>query len=63
VHIVGGTIPDCLLAAVRAADASTPVFSEEVPGTRVVREPIGLNVRVAHSASDSVGHTAAHSAA
>jgi hypothetical protein len=51
VHIVGGTIPDGLLAAVHAAESSTPVFSDEVPGTRVVREPIDVGVRMAHSAA------------
>lgn len=55
VHIVGGTIPGGLLAAVNAAQAETPVFPEEVPGTRVVREPTGADVRMAHSAA----HTAA----
>jgi acetylglutamate kinase len=53
VHIVGGTIPGGLLAAVRAAQADTPVFSDEVPGTRVVREPIAVDVRMAHSAAHS----------
>jgi acetylglutamate kinase len=51
VHIVGGTSPNGLLAAVRAAQADTPVFSDEVPGTRVVREPIVADVRMAHSAA------------
>jgi hypothetical protein len=51
VHIVGGTIPDGLLAAVHAAESSTPVFSDEVPGTRVVREFIDVGVRMAHSAA------------
>jgi acetylglutamate kinase len=63
VHIVGGTIPDCLLAAVHAAESSAPAGSGNVPGTRVVREATGVNLRVAHSASDSVGQAAAHSAA
>ena len=58
VHIVGGTIPGGLLAAVRAAQAAPPVFSDEVPGTRILREPIAVDVRVAHSV-----HSAAHSAA
>src|SRR6266478_3858302 len=49
VHIVGGTIQDGLLAAVHAAESSTPVFSDDVPGTRVVREPIDVGVRMAHS--------------
>jgi acetylglutamate kinase len=53
VHIVGGTIPDGLLAAVQAAQADTPVFPYEVPGTRVVREPIGVDLRMAHSAAHS----------
>jgi len=53
VHIVGGTIPGGLLAAVNAAQAETAVFSEEVPGTRVVREPTGVEVRTAHSAAHS----------
>ncbi len=51
VHIVGGTIPNGLLAAVDAAQADTPVFSDEVPGTRVVREPLAGDVRMAHSAA------------
>jgi hypothetical protein len=58
VHVVGGTIPGGLLAAVRAAQGDTPVFSDEVPGTRILREPIAVDVRVAHSV-----HSAAHSAA
>ena len=51
VHIVGGTIPGGLLAAVHAAESSTPVFADEVPGTRVVREPLAVDVRMAHSAA------------
>src|SRR6266403_5055265 len=51
VHIVGGTITEGLLAAVCAAESSTPGFSDEVPGTRVVREPIDVGVRMAHSAA------------
>jgi acetylglutamate kinase len=53
VHIIGGTIPGGLLAAVQAAESSTPTFSDEVPGTRVVREPIGIDVRMAHSTAHS----------
>jgi len=51
VHIVGGTIREGLLAAVHAAESSTPLFSDDVPGTRVVREPIDVGVRMAHSAA------------
>ncbi len=51
VHIVGGTIPDGLFAAVHAAESSAPLLSDEVPGTRVVREPIDVGVRMAHSAA------------
>jgi acetylglutamate kinase len=51
VHIVGGTIPGGLLAAVHAAQADTPVFADEVPGTRVGCEPIAVDVRMAHSAA------------
>src|SRR5882762_718101 len=44
VHIVGGTIPDCLLAAVRAADSSAPVLQHPIPGTRVLRESMAIGV-------------------
>jgi acetylglutamate kinase len=58
VHIIGGTIPGGLLATVRAAESTTPAFADEVPGTRILREPIAVDVRFAHSV-----HSAAHSAA
>ena len=51
VHIVGGTIPDGLLAAVRAADAKLPVAAGAIPGTRVVREPLAVGVPAALSAA------------
>lgn len=51
VHIVGGTIPDGLLAAVRAADSKSPVRAGEIAGTRVVREPIAAGVPAALSAA------------
>ncbi len=57
VHIIGGATPGGLLAAVRAAESST-VFADEVPGTRILREAIPVDVRAAH-----VVHSAAHSAA
>src|ERR1700747_871070 len=51
VHIVGGTITEGLLAAVHAAGSSTPLFSDDVPGTSVVREPTDVGVRMAHYAA------------
>jgi len=51
VHIVGGTIPDGLLAAVHAAESSAPVFRSEIPGTRVMREPIPVVASAAFSAA------------
>jgi len=50
VHIVGGAIPDGLLRAVRAAE-STPIGSEAIPGTRIVREPVVIRVSEALSAA------------
>jgi len=44
VHILGGTVPGGLLAAVHAAQSSVPVFSAALPGTRVMCEPIALGV-------------------
>ena len=38
VHIVGGTEPGALLAAMRAADSSVNSFGV-IPGTRILREP------------------------
>jgi acetylglutamate kinase len=38
VHIVGGTIPDGLLAALRAAESDTAAICDDIPGTRVLRE-------------------------
>ena len=37
VHIIGGTEPGVLLAAMRAAEASAAAF-EAIPGTRILRE-------------------------
>jgi acetylglutamate kinase len=51
VHILGGTVPGGLLAAVHAAESSSPVFSAAIPGTRVVREPIALGVPASCSAA------------
>ena len=51
VHIVGGTIPDGLIAAVRAAESKPPVAAGVIPGTRVVREPIAVGVPAALSAA------------
>jgi acetylglutamate kinase len=48
VHIVGGTQPEGLLAAVRAASDGR---SAGVPGTRVVREPITMSAPAALSAA------------
>jgi len=43
VHILGGTVPGSLLAAVHAVESGTPI-SAAIPGTRVMREPIALGV-------------------
>jgi acetylglutamate kinase len=51
VHIVGGTIPDGLIAAVRAAESKSPLAAGAIPGTRVVREPIAVGVPAALSAA------------
>jgi acetylglutamate kinase len=51
VHIVGGTTPDGLLRAVRAAESRTPTGSDAIPGTRIVREPITIRASVALSAA------------
>jgi len=51
VHIVGGTIPDGLIAAVRAAESKSPALAGTIPGTRVVREPIAVAVPAALSAA------------
>jgi acetylglutamate kinase len=51
VHIVGGTIPDGLIAAVRAAEAKLPVAAGAIPGTRVAREPLAVGVPAALSAA------------
>jgi acetylglutamate kinase len=48
VHIVGGTIPDGLLSAVRSVESRSTFPSAEIPGTRVLREP------AAHGASPAV---------
>jgi acetylglutamate kinase len=39
VHIVGGTEPGALLAAMRAAARSAQASHSAMPGTRVLREP------------------------
>jgi acetylglutamate kinase len=51
VHIVGGTIPEGLLRAVRAAESRAPIGSGAVPGTRIVREPVAIRVSEALSAA------------
>jgi acetylglutamate kinase len=51
VHIVGGAIPDGLLRAVRAAESGTPLGSDAIPGTRIVREPVAIRVSEALSAA------------
>ena len=51
VHIVGGTTPDGLLRAVRAAESRTPTGSDAIPGTRIVREPVTIRASVALSAA------------
>jgi acetylglutamate kinase len=51
VHIIGGTVPDGLLLAVRAAESKTPLGSDSIPGTRIVREPVAIRVSVALSAA------------
>ena len=51
VHIVGGTIADGLLAAVRAAESKSPALAGAIPGTRVVREPLAIGVPAALSAA------------
>jgi acetylglutamate kinase len=44
VHILGGTAPRGLLAAVHIVESGIPVVSAAVPGTRVTREAIALGV-------------------
>src|SRR5438309_11590571 len=51
VHIVGGTVVDGLLAAVRAAQTKSPVPQHPIPGTRVLREPMAIGVPAALSAA------------
>jgi len=51
VHIVGGTIPDSLLSAVRAAESKSTDTSGPLPGTRIVREPVAVGVPAAFSAA------------
>ncbi len=51
VHIVGGTIADGLLAAVRAAESKSPALAGAIPGTRVMREPVTVGVPAALSAA------------
>jgi acetylglutamate kinase len=51
VHIVGGTIPDGLLAAVNAAESKSSGLAGTIPGTCVVREPIAVGVPAAFSAA------------
>jgi len=50
VHILGGTVPGSLLAAVHAVESGTPI-SAAIPGTRVMREPIALGVPASCSAA------------
>jgi acetylglutamate kinase len=40
VHIIGGTAPEALIQAVRAAETSDSAEAIEVAGTRVVRDPL-----------------------
>ena len=51
VHIVGGTISDGLIAAVRAAEAKSSAAVGVIPGTRVMREPLAVGVPAALSAA------------
>ena len=51
VRIVGGTIPDGLIAAVCAAESKPPVAAGAIPGTRVLREPIAVGVPAALTAA------------
>ena len=51
VHIVGGAIPDVLVRAVRAAESRTPIGSDAISGTRIVREPVAIRVSEALSAA------------
>ena len=48
VHIVGGTVPDGLLAAIEATSAAS---LNEVPGTRVLREPLAASAPAALTAA------------
>jgi len=50
VHILGGTVPGSLLAAVHAVESGTPI-SAAIPGTRVMSEPIALGVQASCSAA------------
>jgi acetylglutamate kinase len=51
VHIVGGTVAEGLLAAVRAAELNESNLAGTIPGTRIVREPIAVGVNAAFSAA------------
>ena len=51
VHIVGGTLPDALFAAVASADSNSPIFQDAIPGTRIMREPITHGVHAGMSAA------------
>jgi acetylglutamate kinase len=51
VHIVGGALPESLLAVVRAAESAANCFTDNIPGTRVLREPIAIGVPAARSAA------------
>jgi acetylglutamate kinase len=51
VHIVGGTIPEALLGAARAAESNDFNSSGLIPGTRIIREPIAVGVPAAFSAA------------
>jgi len=51
VHIVGGTIPDGLVAAVRAADSKSSALLGAVAGTRVVRDTLDAGVPAIRAAA------------
>jgi acetylglutamate kinase len=51
VHIVGGTIPEGLLAAIRAAESDTPAACDDIPGTRVLCEHTPVAASAAFSAA------------
>lgn len=47
VHIVGGTAPDALLGAVQAMNTGGTSTQPEIPGTRVLREPLSAALSAA----------------